>query len=53
MVEEWFSGTMFRAAAPPVPGRSRLDDRPQAIHKMREDDPYFGYIANNIRLSER
>ena len=44
LVEEWFTGTMAKAAAP-IPGRR--PDKP-----MSKDDPYFGYIANNIRLRE-
>jgi hypothetical protein len=52
IVEEWFSGTMLRAAAPPVAGRSPVGRRPTPANKMRQDDAYFGYIANNIRLRE-
>jgi hypothetical protein len=51
LVEEWFSGTQFKAATA-VPGRPPRHTRPTVAQKMNEHDPYFNYIANNIRLSE-
>jgi hypothetical protein len=42
VVDEWFAGTITRAATP-LPTR-----RP----KMNPADPYFGYIANNIRMAQ-
>lgn len=42
---------MYGAAAP-VAGRSRVDQRSGPENKMRKEDPYFGYIANNVRLRE-
>jgi hypothetical protein len=51
IVEEWFSGTQYRAAAGVV-GRSDVGKQPEPQHRMRREDPYFGYIANNIRMRE-
>jgi hypothetical protein len=41
IVDEWFAGTNARATNP-VAGRMA----------MNPNDPYFGYIANNIRLGQ-
>jgi hypothetical protein len=51
LVDEWFAGTMFRATTP-VPGRP-TDRQPGPADQMRRDDPYFGYIEDNIRLGQR
>jgi hypothetical protein len=45
IVEEWSVGTEGRATVTPIPGR---DASPPA--GMQEGDPYFGYIADNIRM---
>jgi hypothetical protein len=47
IVEEWSSGTSLRAVMGPVPGRSATPGG-----RMQDDDPYFHYIANNIRMGE-
>jgi hypothetical protein len=44
IVEEWAVGTEGRATVTPIRGR---DAAPLA--GMQENDPYFAYIANNIR----
>lgn len=51
LVEEWFSGTQWKASTM-APGRPPRGTRPESAQKMNPDDPYFRYIANNIRLSE-
>lgn len=51
LVDEWFAGTQLMASTT-VPGRPRTDEAPGAAHRMNPDDPYFHYIANNIRLRE-
>jgi hypothetical protein len=46
LVEEWFSGTDFDATMS-IPGRSKTNPI-----GMQDNDPYIGYINNNIRLAE-
>lgn len=41
IVDEWFAGISLKRTSP-MPGRLPKD----------ENDPYFGYIANNIRLGQ-
>jgi hypothetical protein len=46
LVEEWFSGTQRRATMP-VAGRKTPPETPIG---EQQNDPYFDYIQNNIRM---